>query len=335
MSREEIRVDGPGRADLALHRRGEGRRVPLRLRDRRRSTARAGSSEATTWSRRRGRCSRTCAPCSRGRLRLRGRREGDGLPHRHRRPAADQPACGRRSSARHDRPRRSSRCRASPSLARRSRSSASRSSRERRPVQRVHHPCRSRPDGRGPARGTNARGQGSLRHGRSPHDVRLRAVRGARPRAQRDGRPASPRRGRGPRRQDASAGVRLGRARAERVVRHVPQPDASREDDRRVVVRLGRRARGGAVRARARHGHGLLDPAAVRGVRGRRAEVPVGADLDGRRLPARADARHRRADGAERRGRRAHVVGAHRAAASRAGPRRADGGPAPAAAGDR
>ena len=39
-------------------------------------------------------------------------------------------------------------------------------------------------------------------------------------------------------------------------------------------------------------------------------QVAVGADPEGRRVPARADARHGRADGEERRGRRAHVVAA-------------------------
>ena len=68
----------------------------------------------------------------------------------------------------------------------------------------------------------------------------------------------------------------------------MPQPDASGQDDRRLVVRLRGRARRRALRARARHGHGLLDPAALGRLRGRRAEVAVGADPDRRRLPARA-----------------------------------------------
>ena len=237
--------------------------------------------------------------------------EGHGLPHGHRRPAAHQPGAPGGLRRRRGRRRHSSRCRASPSRARRSRSSALRSSRERRPVERVHHACRAGRAGKGRSR-EDARGQGSLRHRRHPHHVWLRALRGPRPRAKRDGRAATARRRRGHRRQDAPARVRLGRPRAERVVRHVPQPDASREDDRRLVVGLGGGARRRSLRARSRLGHRLLDPPAVGSLRGRRPQVAVGLDPYGGRLPARADARHGRADGAERRGRRAHVVGAHR-----------------------
>ena len=83
------------------------------------------------------------------------------------------------------------------------------------------------------------------------------------------------------------------------------------QDDGRVVVRLGGRPCRRSLRARARLGHGLLDPPAVGDLRGRRAQVAVGVDLHRRCVPARADARHGRPDGAQRRGRRAHVVGAH------------------------
>ena len=64
MSREEIRVDGLAEPISHFTDAVRRRRLPLRLRHRRRSTATAGSWAATTSSRRRGRCSRTCAPCS-------------------------------------------------------------------------------------------------------------------------------------------------------------------------------------------------------------------------------------------------------------------------------
>ena len=82
-------------------------------------------------------------------------------------------------------------------------------------------------------------------------------------------------------------------------------------------------------------GHGLLHPPALGHLRGRRAQVAVGADLDRRRVPARADARHGRPDGAQRRGRRAHVVGAHRATGAGAAARRAHGRAPSAATRDR
>ena len=173
----------------------------------------------------------------------------------------------------------------------------------------------------GPALRPHARGEGPLRHRRHPHDVRLRASTpstcpsGTRVAVQRL--------------LDAGA-VLVGKTHlpefawsvlgAEPVVRHLRQP-RSRPAGRRAARRAARPPRSRRpLRARARHRHRLLDPPPVRGLRGRRAEVAVGADLDGGRVPALPDARHGRADGAERRGRRADVVGADRSAGTGAAP---------------
>ncbi len=90
----------------------------------------------------------------------------------------------------------------------------------------------------------------------------------------------------------------------------VHNPLASREDDRRLVGRERRGARRRARRPRARNGHRLLDPPAVGRLRDGRPQAALGPPADRRRLPARPDARHRRADGPQRRGRRAALVGA-------------------------
>ena len=150
--------------------------------------------------------------------------------------------------------------------------------------QRVHHPGRAWP-GRRRARSRDGRSRSGISS--TPPAYARRTAPGLYaehvPRAQRDGRPAA----RSTRARSSSARRTCPEfawsvPRAERVVRHVPQPDASREDDRWVVVRLGCRPRRGTLRARARDGHGLFDPPAVRRLRGRRAEVAVGADLDAR-----------------------------------------------------
>ena len=119
-----------------------------------------------------------------------------------------------------------------------------------------------------------------------------------RPRANRSGRAAARRRRRRRRRQDPPARVRLERDRPERVVRHLPQPRTARQDDGRLVERQRRGARRRPVRPRAGLRHGRLDPHPVRLLRHGGAEVGVGADPAGGRVPARADARHGRADGA-------------------------------------
>ena len=154
------------------------------------------------------------------------------------------------------------------------------------------------PAGAGPLAGRKLAVEGPLRHRRDPDDVRLGAVRRSRPGTKRDCRPAPRRRRRSRRRQDAPPGVRLERPRAERVVRHLPQPDARREDDGRLVVRLGRGPRGRCLRPRAGNRHRLLDPSPVGGLRGRRTQVAMGADPDRRRLPARPHPRYGRPDGA-------------------------------------
>ena len=117
----------------------------------------------------------------------------------------------------------------------------------------------------GPALGQDARRQGSLRHRRHPDDVRLGPLS---PTTCRSGRrlPCSgcstPARSSSARRTcPSSPGASSA---TDRVVRDVSQPDASGEDDGRLVERLGRRARRRALRPRARLGHGLLDPASRR-----------------------------------------------------------------------
>ena len=125
------------------------------------------------------------------------------------------------------------------------------------------------------------------------------------------------------------------RPRLEPVVRHVRQPGAARPDDRRVVERLGGRARRRPLRARPRHRHRLLGPAPFRGLRDGRAEVAVGADL--RRTASSRSVRRSTPSGRWRgaSGRGADVVGADRPARAGAAPRRAHDRPAPAAARDR
>ena len=209
------------------------------------------------------------ARARRGRLRLRGRRQGHGLPHRRRRPAADQPGAAGGLRRRRGRRRRSSRCRGSPSRARRSRSSASPSSRERRPWNAFI--TRVEPGGRraGPA----------LRVGRSRvkdlfDTAGVRTTYGsglyARPRA-RDGTRVAVQR-----LLDAGA-VLVGKTHlpefawsvlgAERVVRHVSQP--ARIPGRRPAARrAARRRRSPPVSASSRSAR---TPAARSGCRRRPA----------------------------------------------------------------
>ena len=199
------------------------------------------------------------------------------------------------------------------SRAPRSRSSASHWCRERRSRnQRVHHPGRARPGRRRAARGTDARRQATSS---TPPGSARRTARGSTPTTSSE--------------RNATAVQRLLDAGAVIVGKtHLPEfawsvlgqsewydtchnPTHPGQDDGRVVVRLGGRPCRRSLRARARLGHGLLHPPALGHLRGRRAQVAVGVDLHGWCVPARADARHGRPDGAQRRGRRAHVVGAH------------------------
>ncbi len=165
---------------------------------------------------------------------------------------------------------------------------------------------------------SDPRRQGSLRHRGRSHDLRVGHLRRARPHANGGGSAAAARRRGGARRQDQSRRVRLGRARGQPVARHVPKSDPARADDRRLLERLGCCPRRRSLRPRARHGHRRVGSPAVRGVRCRRAEVAVGAHPDRRCLSALPHARHRRTDGAERRGRRDDVVAARGAAGARA-----------------
>ena len=176
--------------------------------------------------------------------------------------------------------------RAAPSA---SRSSTSGST-ERRGLD---HRARRRPAG--PA----ARGEGSLRHGRHPLDVRVGGVR--RPRAvdvRRVGRRARGAR-LGERRQDEPARVRVRRHVAEPALRRRPEP-ALPGADRRAARAAARRRRSCSALADggARHRHGRLDPHPGRVLRRRRASSRRTGSCRRRRLPARADVRPRGADGA-------------------------------------
>ena len=118
----------------------------------------------------------------------------------------------------------------------------------------------------GPLVGQDACRQGSHRHGRDSHHVRIRALREPRPGAERRGRAAPRRRGRGRRRQDAICPSSPGASSARASGTGRVGTRAPRSHDRRLFLGLGGGARGGLVRARARHRHGLLDPPAVRGL---------------------------------------------------------------------
>ena len=216
--------------------------------------------------------------------------------------------------------RRSSRC---ARLAVRGREGRGRRRRRRRAmkarsIRRVHHAGSTARRGRrpGPLAGRTLARQGPVRHRRDPHDVRLRAsiadhvpernaVGGAAPAGRRCGHG----------RQGASAGVRVERAGAERVVRDLPQPGAARARrpaGRRVRLRRRPSPPGSASwrwgRTRAARSAGL--PAAACEVVGLKSQWGL-ISADGA-FPLVPHARHGRPDGAQRRRRRAHVVGADR-----------------------
>ena len=190
-----------------------------------RSTARASSSAATTSSRRRGRSSRMSARSSRPRARVRRRRQGHRLPDRRRRPGARSTRSARRSSATRARPARSSRS-AARHPGREARGRGGRAApmtdawnaviTEVEPARRAAGPA---------ARQAPAR-QGSDRHRRHPHDVRLEDLR--RPRAGRTAPAvaAARRRRRCARRQGEPARVRLGRDEPKPLVRDGPESGA-------------------------------------------------------------------------------------------------------------
>ena len=87
------------RAHQPLHRRRARRRPAVRLGHRARRRGRAASSAATTSPPRPSRSSRCSGASWRPPAGARRRRQGDGLPARHRRPPADQPGPRRPSSA--------------------------------------------------------------------------------------------------------------------------------------------------------------------------------------------------------------------------------------------
>ena len=133
----------------------------------------------------------------------------------------------------------------------------------------------------GPARGPDAPRQGPDRHRRRPHDVRLANLRRPRARAHRARRPAAPRRGRRPRRQGEPARVRLER-RSARTPGTAPCDNPAHPGRTTGGSSSGNAAAlaAGLVDLGLGTRHRLLDPAAVRVLRHRRAE-----DRGGARIP--------------------------------------------------
>ena len=150
-----------------------------------------------------------------------------------------------------------------------------------RRAQRVHHdrpralagrrPRARRPGPDGRAGRRPVRAQGSVRHRRHAHDLRLGDVPRPRSGAHRERRAADRRRRRGDRRQGEPARVRLGRDEQEPVLRNRRQPPPARPRGGRILRRQRRRARRRARGAQHRHGHGRLDPHPVVRLRHRRA----------------------------------------------------------------
>ena len=156
-----------------------------------------------------------------------------------------------------------------------------------------------------------ARGEGSVRHRRDPDDVRLGGLRRPRPTRHRGRR--APARGRPAGRTSARPTCTSSPTASPRRTCHygtVPNPAApgrtsggsSGGSAAALVTGRGRRS--------ARHRHRRLDPDPGRLLRHRGLQAVVRARADRRRLPARAELRPRRADGARRRGLRRAAAGA-------------------------
>ena len=173
-----------------------------------------------------------------------------------------------------------------------------------------------------------ARGQGPLRHRGARDDLRLAALRRARP--EHDGGRRLAARGRRirRRRQDEPARVRVRNDLGEPALRRRPEPARRRSGRRRVErwKRSGARSRRG--RPRARYRLGRLDPDPLRLLRHRRLQADVRPRLARGLLPARAELRPRGADGARRRDVHRRDGGAR----SGSGPRRSTRSPASASA---
>ena len=163
------------------------------------------------------------------RLRVRGRRQGDRLPHGHRRPPEDQPGpqevfgSTRPASTLVEVPRL-----AVPGAKVEIEQRGARPVRDRRHPQRVHHPGRAGVGRReGPLAGGRSRSRISSTQPASGRRTARALLRDHVPERTRRSSSVSARRRRRRRRQDQSARVRVGRPRDERVARDVPQPDAS------------------------------------------------------------------------------------------------------------